>query len=32
MKLMPKFPFQELYLHEDTKIYLRLNRNQTAQL
>jgi len=32
MKLMPKFPFYELYLHKDRKIYLRLNRNQTAQL
>jgi len=31
MKLMSKVPFSELYLHKDTKIYLRLNRNQTAQ-
>jgi len=31
MKLMSKVTFYGLYLHKDTKMYLRLNRNQTAQ-
>jgi len=28
---MSKVSLQELYLHKDTKIRLRLNRNQNAQ-
>jgi len=31
MKVMPKVPFKEVYLHKETNIYLRLNRDQTAQ-
>jgi len=31
MQLGSKDSFQELYLHKDSKTYLRLNRNQNAQ-
>jgi len=30
-KLMSKVPFQELYMHKDTKIYLRSNGYENAQ-